>query len=126
MRRREEQELPNNEASLRIQCRFSASPPGFLIATTQFVGVSFISSHGTKLEKFSASEPRPELLPTYSSGAAMVLAWPAVPAVAGYSLWAQWRVPEGEVIRTLELSASEPRVALPASPQPWHPLRSRK
>ena len=71
-------------------------------------------------------EPRPELLPTYSSGAAMVLAWPAVPAVAGYSLWAQWRVPEGEVIRTLELSASEPRVALPASPQPWHPLRSRK
>ncbi|MDC6170015.1 hypothetical protein [Paucibacter sp. XJ19-41] len=37
-------------------------------------------------------------------------------------MWAQWRVPEGEVLRTVELAGAEPQFVVPASPQPWRLL----
>jgi hypothetical protein len=60
--------------------------------------------------------------PLHANGASLTLAWPAVESASRYRVWAQWRVPEGEVIRTLELVVNAPAIELPPSPQPWRPL----
>lgn len=67
--------------------------------------------------------PSPEMLPTRGDGGAMALHWEPVPAARAYLLWAQWRVPEAEVLNTLELSTEQPQFALPASPAPERLLK---
>lgn len=71
----------------------------------------------------ACESPNVQPLSMHSTGQVSTLAWPAVPGARTYSLWAQWRVPEGEVLRTVELSSAEPVFEVPASPQPWRLLK---
>jgi hypothetical protein len=66
--------------------------------------------------------PQPPSLPLHANGAPIDLRWPPIAEASAYTLWAQWRIPEGPTVQTVELSMQEPRVALPASPEPWRPL----
>lgn len=66
----------------------------------------------------SCSAPMPAPLPTHGEGGSTELRWQPVSGASAYLLWAQWRVPEAEVLKTLELSTEQPQFALPASPAP--------
>jgi hypothetical protein len=63
------------------------------------------------------------MLPARGDGSAMTLSWEPVPAARAYLLWAQWRVPEAEVVNTVEFSTERPQFALPASPAPERLLK---
>ena len=69
--------------------------------------------------------PSPEMAawPAHAEGQRLRLQWQAVPEAEAYLVWAQWRVPEAEVVHTLEQTTSEAALDLPASPEPWRLLK---
>lgn len=71
--------------------------------------------------------PPPELLAPLarrSDGRALPLTWARRPDVAMLMVWAQWRVPEGEALRTFETQlAGDAELVLPPSPAPHRPLK---
>ena len=69
-----------------------------------------------------ATSPQPQALPLHAPGTATHLIWPAVDEATGYLVWMQWRVPEGPVVRTQEITTAAPEMSIPASPEPWRPL----
>lgn len=57
------------------------------------------------------------------SGQAISLKWDAHQDVRRYRVWAQWRVPEGEVLLTHEVVLDTNGTELPPSPARWRPLK---
>lgn len=70
------------------------------------------------------SPPAIPALPLHGDGSSITLHWPVHPSSKGHTLWAQWRVPEGPVVKTFEqqLESSATTMTLPPSPQPWRHL----
>jgi hypothetical protein len=62
-------------------------------------------------------------LSTQGTGEALTLHWTAQGDARQFRLWAQWRVPEGEVVRTHEVIVSAREASLPPSPARWRPLK---
>lgn len=62
-------------------------------------------------------------MPRHGTGDALTLAWSVKPEVKSLAVWARWRVPEGETVRTYEAEVPPPRVLIPGSPEPWRPLQ---
>ena len=59
----------------------------------------------------------------HGNGDAISLDWNAEHAASRFRIWAQWRVPEGEVLRTHEVVAEAKQTQLPPSPARWRPLK---
>lgn len=72
--------------------------------------------------KGACPAPQVASLPLEGIGASTEITWSEVPQAAAYRVWAQWRVPEAEVVRTIESSVEAPRFFVPPSPQPWRGL----
>jgi hypothetical protein len=62
-------------------------------------------------------------LPMRGSGEVISLQWEAPEQARQFRVWAQWQVPEGEVLRTHETVVDTKRTQLPPSPARWRPLK---
>ncbi|MFN5047607.1 MAG: hypothetical protein ACK5F2_05910, partial [Roseateles sp.] len=82
-----------------------------------------IAAFAASTSAHSCSAPRLAPLPTHGEGGSTELRWEPVSGASAYLLWAQWRVPEAEVMNTLELSTEQPQFVLPASPAPERLLK---
>jgi hypothetical protein len=61
--------------------------------------------------------------PEIGLGRPQDLKWKAVEGASAYRVRAQWRVPEGEILKTFENQVAESRIEVPASPEPGRPLK---
>ena len=72
----------------------------------------------------TCSPPTPASpLQTHGTGEAVSLKWDAQADARRFRVWAQWRVPEGEVLRTHEVVVDTRETQLPPSPARWRPLK---
>lgn len=62
-------------------------------------------------------------LAMHGTGEATALSWAAQQNARKFRVWSQWRVPEGEAIRTYEVVVDGASASLPPSPAPWRPLK---
>lgn len=62
-------------------------------------------------------------LPTKGSGEAISLQWDAPKQARQFRVWAQWQVPEGQVLHTHEVVVNTKQTQLPPSPARWRPLK---
>lgn len=77
------------------------------------------------LRAFSASCPVPVLeaaIPETADGSAVDLRWSSPGPVREFRAWAQWRVPEGEAVKTIEQQVTAGALRLLPSPARWRPL----
>jgi len=61
--------------------------------------------------------------PAHGEGQGGALQWRGPAEAEGFQIWAQWRVPEAEVVHTLEQTVSAAEFPLPPSPEPWRLLK---
>lgn len=63
------------------------------------------------------------LLHKHGNGESLPLKWDAPHGGRRFRVWAQWRVPEGEVLSTYETVVDACDMQLPPSPARWRPLK---
>ena len=62
-------------------------------------------------------------LQAHGNGDGVSLKWSSQKEAGRFRVWAQWRVPEGEVLRTHEVVVDTSETHLPPSPARWRPLK---
>lgn len=105
-------------------CEWLAHIRAIALAVTHAIGAALVLGAPSAFAATACQTPVLEgLLPDYSNGESVRLRWSSATGARLYLVWAQWRVPEGEVIHTHEASVTEPAVQLPPSPARWRPLK---
>lgn len=94
----------------------------FALATALATNASAGSPQSTALPTHCNVPEVSTVLPLHGDGASMQLVWNSPPAGSRTSVWAQWRIPEGPVLRTHESSHTGTEASLPESPQRGRPL----
>lgn len=94
----------------------------FALTTALAADASLNSQQSTALPTRCEAPEVSKVPPVHGDGSAMQLVWNSPPTGSRTSVWAQWRIPEGPVLRTHESSHTGNEASLPESPQRGRPL----
>lgn len=101
----------------QLRCGGRASSELFVLACT------LVFSVPTSAASTCAPPAIVDSFPAHGNGDAIALKWEAPPGLHRFRVWAQWRVPEGEVLRTHEVVVDTREAQLLPSPSRWRPLK---
>jgi len=93
--------------------------------TRQMAAMACASFVSTLVSATSTCDPPVMAVPlqAHGNGEAIALQWDGHQQARQFRIWAQWRVPEGEVLHTHEVAVDTKVTQLPSSPARWRPLK---